>query len=67
MNTSEMKITLNLNLDQVNVCLAALSKMPYESVVDLIGLIRNQTIEQVKQLEEDDRRKQLENENKIAE
>jgi len=40
-------LTLNLTLDQTNVVIAALAKQPFEAVADLIGLIRQQAMDQL--------------------
>lgn len=40
-------ITLELNVDAVNVILAALSKAPYEAVADLIANVRQQAMGQL--------------------
>lgn len=46
----EQEITLNfsLTLKEANTVLASLSKMPYETVVDIITKIQNQAIPQLK-------------------
>ena len=41
------KITIELTVDQANVVLAALAKLPFETVADLIVLIRQQAQEQL--------------------
>lgn len=46
----DKNINLSLHIDVVNVILASLSKMPYESVVGVIEEIRKQADPQVKQL-----------------
>jgi hypothetical protein len=37
-----MNITITLTLDQLNLVLAALAKLPFEAVTDTIGVIRQQ-------------------------
>lgn len=46
------KLTLNLTLDQLNVVLFSLSKMPYENVAELIMEVRRQAQEQLPKKEE---------------
>ena len=46
-----MNITITLNLDQLNLVLAALAKLPFEAVTDTIGVIRQQGQEQLQQAE----------------
>jgi len=46
-----MKITLNLSVEEVNLVLVSLSKMPYEAVSALIPEIQNQAGPQVQQSE----------------
>lgn len=41
-----MSITLNLNVNEVNGILAALSQMPYGQVAELIAKIREQAMPQ---------------------
>lgn len=43
------KLVLNLTVDQINVVLAALAKLPFESVVDTIVDIRQQAQGQLDQ------------------
>lgn len=42
-------LTLTLSVDQTNVVLAALAKLPFESVADLIVTIRQQAQAQLDQ------------------
>lgn len=44
------KITIELTVDQANVVLAALAKLPFETVADLIVAIRQQAQEQLQGL-----------------
>ena len=44
-----MKIKLDLTLDQVNLALTALSNLPFNQVVDIIGTIREQAENQVRE------------------
>lgn len=46
-----MKFNITLNLDQLNLVLAALSKLPFETVTDTIAVIRQQGTEQLKAFE----------------
>ena len=43
----EQKINVTLTVDQTNVVLAALAKLPFETVADLIVSIRQQAQEQL--------------------
>ena len=47
-----MNITITLTLDQLNLVLAALAKLPFEAVTDTIAIIRQQGTEQLKVAEE---------------
>lgn len=47
------EITLKLPLAQVNLIMAALGKVPYEAVADLVQSIREQAIPQVPKSEEE--------------
>lgn len=40
MKPNEVPIQYTLNLDQVNLIITALSRMPYEQVADLVNAIR---------------------------
>ena len=46
-----MNFNIKLNLDQLNLVLAALSKLPFETVTDTIAVIRQQGTEQLKAFE----------------
>lgn len=46
-----MEINLTLTLDEVNACLGALSKLPYEQVSVVIKNIQDQAIPQYKAFE----------------
>lgn len=46
------KITLSLSVEQVNVILFSLAKMPYENVAELIADVRNQAQEQLPRKED---------------
>jgi hypothetical protein len=46
-----MNLTITLNLDQLNLVLAALAKLPFEAVTDTIAVIRQQGTEQIKAAE----------------
>lgn len=45
-------IELKLNIDQVNVILAGLGKLPFEAVAGIVDEIRQQTIPQLKAMED---------------
>ena len=47
-----MNFNISLNLDQLNLVLAALSKLPFETVNETIAVIRQQGAEQLKAFEE---------------
>lgn len=46
-----MNFNITLTLDQLNLVLAALAKLPFEAVTDTIGVIRQQGQEQLQQAE----------------
>ena len=46
-----MNFNITLNLDQLNLVLAALSKLPFEAVSETIALVRQQGTEQLKAAE----------------
>ena len=46
-----MNITITLTLDQLNLVLAALAKLPFEAVTDTIAVIRQQGTEQLQAAE----------------
>lgn len=46
-----MNLNITLSLDQLNLVLAALSKLPFETVTDTIAVIRQQGIEQIQAAE----------------
>ena len=46
-----MNITITLTLDQLNLVLAALAKLPFEAVTDTIAIIRQQGTEQLQAAE----------------
>jgi hypothetical protein len=46
-----MNLTITLNLDQLNLVLAALAKLPFEAVTDTIAVIRQQGTEQLQAAE----------------
>ena len=46
-----MNFNITLNLDQLNLVLAALSKLPFETVTDTIAVIKQQGTEQLKAFE----------------
>lgn len=45
---NELQLKLSLTVDQANLVLNALSKLPYESVAGLIGVITSQAQEQMR-------------------
>jgi hypothetical protein len=46
-----MNFNIVLTLDQLNLVLAALSKLPFEAVSETIGVVRQQGIEQMQAAE----------------
>jgi len=46
-----MEINLKLDLDEVNGIIAVLATLPFNQVVELMGKVREQTIEQIKNIE----------------
>jgi len=46
-----MNLTITLSLDQLNLVLAALAKLPFEAVTDTIAVIRQQGTEQLQAAE----------------
>jgi hypothetical protein len=46
-----MNFNITLTLDQLNLVLAALSKLPFETVTDTITVIKQQGTEQLKAFE----------------
>ena len=46
-----MNITITLTLDQLNLVLAALSKLPFEAVTDTIAIVREQGMKQIQAAE----------------
>jgi len=46
-----MNLTITLSLDQLNLVLAALAKIPFEAVTDTIAVIRQQGQEQLQAAE----------------
>jgi hypothetical protein len=46
-----MNITITLNLDQLNLVLAALAKLPFEAVTDTIAIVREQGMKQIQAAE----------------
>lgn len=47
MENSVPKFTLTLDLNQINIILAGLGKMPFETVADLVNDLRNQALKQM--------------------
>lgn len=45
---NELKLTFTLSLDQANIVMAALGKLPYEASAGVIGLLQQQADPQVK-------------------
>ena len=50
MVNEQTTLTFELNIQEANVVITALSKLPYEQVADLIMKVRNQGAEQVEAL-----------------
>ena len=46
-----MNFNITLNLDQLNLVLAALSKLPFEAVAETIATVRQQGTEQLQAAE----------------
>ena len=46
-----MNFNITLTLDQLNLVLAALSKLPFEAVTDTIAVIKQQGTDQLKAFE----------------
>jgi hypothetical protein len=46
-----MNFNITLTLDQLNLVLAALSKLPFEAVSETVAIIRQQGTEQLKAFE----------------
>ena len=46
-----MNFNITLTLDQLNLVLAALSKLPFEAVTDTIAVIKQQGTDQLKDFE----------------
>jgi hypothetical protein len=47
-----MNLNITLTLDQLNLVLAALAKLPFETVTDTIAVIRQQGMEQLQAADE---------------
>ena len=45
---NELKLTFTLSLDQANIVMAALAKLPYEASAGVIALLQQQADPQVK-------------------
>lgn len=54
MEETKQPIVLNirLNLDQINVILATLGKLPYESIAPLMNSIQSQAVSQYEQIQQ---------------
>lgn len=50
----DVKITLELNLEEVNLILGALSEQPFKTVFELIGKVNIQANEQLSQQMEEE-------------
>ena len=50
----ETKVTLTLDINQLNTVMAGLARMPYEQVFQLIGVIQQQVGPQVQQAQPSD-------------
>jgi hypothetical protein len=46
---NELKLTFTLSLDQANLVMAALGKLPYEASASVIALLQQQADPQVKE------------------
>jgi len=49
----DIKITLELDIDEVNLILGALSEQPFKTVFELIGKVNSQANEQLSKKEEE--------------
>lgn len=52
MNPNQVPITITFNLEQINVVIESLGKMPYERVADLVNGIRSVALNALKEAEE---------------
>lgn len=52
MNPNQVPITITFNLEQINVVLESLGKMPFERVADLVNGIRSVSLETLKNAEQ---------------
>jgi len=52
MNPNQVPINLTLNLDQINLILESLGKMPHERVAEFVVGLRAETLRQLKAAEE---------------
>lgn len=52
MNPNDVQITITLKLDQVNLILGALGKLPYEQVSQLVNSLRSDALQALKAAEE---------------
>lgn len=52
MNPNEVQINITLKLDQVNLILGALGKLPYEQVSPLVNSLRSEALQALKAAEE---------------
>lgn len=50
---NELKLTFTLTLDQANIVMAALAKLPYEASAGVIALLQQQADPQVKAAQAD--------------
>ena len=57
MATQMTELTINLTLDEVNVILKALGKMPFVDVYEVIGRINKQANEQLKKANSENKQK----------
>lgn len=52
MNPNQVVVTLNLSLDQINMVIGGLAKLPYEQVAELVTGIRAAALNTLKEAEE---------------
>ena len=51
MDQQPVFLNIQLNVDQINVILATLGKLPYETIAPLMGSIQAQATQQLQQLQ----------------
>lgn len=51
MEDKQIVLTLELNIDQINVILATMGKLPYESIAPLMNSIQSQATAQLQKMQ----------------